>query len=151
MKRVHVLGIGSPAGDDRAGWCVVDALRARLGVRAGVALDKLDRPGAGLLAHLEHTTHALLIDAVSRGAAPGTLRRVNRADWRNHAGGLSSHGFGVFDARARAEALGSLPPTLTLYGVEIGAAAPGAALTPAVQAAVAELAARIADSLFCKF
>jgi len=147
MRRVRILGIGSPAGDDQAGWRVVDALRARLGARADVALDKLDRPGAGLLAHLEDATHVVLIDAVSSGAAPGTIRRVDRADWRNHAGGLSSHGFGVFDALALAEALGSLPPALALYGVEIGAAEPGDDLTPAVRAAVDELAARIADSL----
>lgn len=146
MTRVRVLGIGSPAGDDRAGWCVVDALRARLGGRADVALDKLDRPGAGLLAHLEGAAHVVLIDAMRSGAAPGTIRRVDRADWRNQ-GGPSSHGFGVFDALALAEALGSLPPALVVYGVEIGAAAPGDDLTPAVRAAVDELAARIADEL----
>jgi hydrogenase maturation protease len=142
----RVLGIGSPAGDDRAGWCVVDALHARLGARADIALDKLDRPGAGLLAHLEGAAHVVLIDAMRSGAAPGTIRRVDRADWRNQ-GGPSSHGFGVFDALALAEALGSLPPALVVYGVEIGAAEPGEALTPAVRAAVDELAARIADEL----
>jgi hydrogenase maturation protease len=147
MKCVRVLGIGSPAGDDQAGWCVVDALRARLGVRADVAFDTLDRPGPGLLAHLDGTTHVVLVDAMSSGAAPGTIRCLNRADWWNHTGGLSSHGFGVFDALALAEVLGCLPPTLVLYGVEIGAAAPGDTLTPVVQAAVDELAARIADSL----
>ncbi len=45
MTRVRILGIGSPAGDDRAGWLVVDALRERgLAHAAGVELDKLDRP-----------------------------------------------------------------------------------------------------------
>ncbi|MEW6120567.1 MAG: hydrogenase maturation protease [Pseudomonadota bacterium] len=148
MTCVRVLGTGSPAGDDQAGWWVIDALHG-LGIENanGVELDKLDRPGATLVPRLEHAAHVVLIDAMTSGAAPGTVRQFDRADWRGYEGGLSSHGFGVFAALALAEAMGSLPPRLDLYGIEIGAAEPGSAITPAVREAARALAARLADTL----
>ena len=50
MSKVRILGIGSPSGDDQAGWLTVDAL-ADCGVQSEheLAIDKLDRPGASLI------------------------------------------------------------------------------------------------------
>lgn len=142
MSRVRVLGIGSPAGDDQAGWLTVDALQG-----FGVEASKLDRPGATLVSLLANADHVILIDAMHGGGAPGQIRRFERHDWRGYRQGISSHGFGVLDALSLAEALGSLPPGLELYGIEIGSASPGAAAGEAVQAAAQQLAARIATSL----
>ena len=148
MTRVRILGIGSPAGDDRAGWLVVDALRERgLAHAAGVELDKLDRPGAGLVPCLGSAIRVVLVDAMQSGAAPGTIRHVQRAGWRAYEGGLSSHGFGVFAALALAEAMGGLPPQLDLYAIEIGTVMPDAGVTPAVRQAVQALAERIAGGI----
>lgn len=148
MTRVRILGIGSPAGDDQAGWWVIEELQA-LGMenRNGIELARLDRPGAALVPHLEHAAQVVLIDAMQSGAAPGTVRQFSRADWRGYDGGLSSHGFGVFAALALAEAMGSLPPRLDLYGIEIGAAEPGSAITPAVRESARALAAGLVDKL----
>lgn len=142
MSRVRVLGIGSPSGDDQAGWLVVDVLRG-YGIDAG----KLDRPGATLVSVLADVEHVILVDAMQGGGGPGQIRRFERHDWRGYRQGLSSHGFGVLDALSLAEALGSLPPRLELYGIEIGSADPGTAAGEAVQAAAQKLAARIATSL----
>ena len=141
MSRVRVLGIGSPAGDDQAGWLTVDALRGY-----GIDASKLDRPGAHLVSLLANADHVILIDAMQGGGAPGQIRRFERHDWRGYRQGLSSHGFGVLDSLSLAEALGSLPPGLDLYGIEIAAAHPGEAPSSAVRAAATLLAARIAVS-----
>jgi hydrogenase maturation protease len=143
MSRVRILGIGSPSGDDQAGWLTVDALQGY-----GIDASKLDRPGAHLVSLLADADHVILIDAMRGGGGePGKIRRFERHDWRSYGQGLSSHGFGVLDALSLAEALGCLPERLDLYGIEIAAAHPGEAPGAAVRAAATLLAARIAASL----
>ncbi len=143
--RLCILGIGSPSGDDQAGWLVIDALAAwvDLAQRPDLRIEKLDRPGAALVERLHDADHAILIDAMQSGATPGTLHHLREGEWAGYRGGLSSHGFGVFDALALAQALQALPPRLDLYGIEIGYAAPGVA----PGAAVRDAAQRLADSL----
>lgn len=148
MKPVRILGIGSPAGDDQAGWLTIDALRA-LGVseRPDIVLDTLDRPGAGLVALLDGAEHVLLIDALCSGGTPGDIRHFNANDWPAPGADLSSHGFGVLAALALAQALGSLPQRVEVYGIEIASAQAGAPISATVRAAAQTLARRIADEL----
>ena len=142
MSRVRIFGVGSPAGDDQAGWLAVDALQG-----SGLDACKLDRPGANLVSLLTEVDHVILIDAMQGGGAPGQIRQFERNDWRAYGQGLSSHGFGVLDALSLAEALGCLPARLELYGIEIASADPGEAPGAGVRAAAARLAARIAGNL----
>ena len=144
MNRVRILGIGSPSGDDQAGWLTVDALLA-LGVGAHAELLKLDRPGAGLIALLENADHVVVVDAML--GMPGAILRCDENDWAGYRQGLSSHGFGVQDALTLAQALGSLPLRLELYGIGIAAADPGAAPGARVRTAARALAERIAADL----
>jgi len=142
---VRILGIGSPLGDDQAGWLTVDALQAAgLG---GVVIEKLDRPGANLIPLLEGTPWVILVDAMQSGGQPGWVRRFDREDWPRYSSGLSSHGFGVLDALTLAQSLGSLPPRLDLYGIEIGSANPGDEVAAVVALAAQQLARRIAREL----
>ena len=145
---VRIFGIGSPSGDDQAGWLVIDALLAG-GVQPGegLAIEKLDRPGATLIPRLENVSRVILIDAMQGGGPAGRIRHFDRNDWPGYGGGLSSHGFGVLDALALARELGSLPPRLDVYGIEIGPAVPGVAPGAAVAAAARQLARRIAAEL----
>jgi len=145
---MRILGIGSPSGDDQAGWLVVDALLAG-GLQTGdeLVIEKLDRPGANLIPLLDDTAWVVLVDALQSGGPPGIIRRFDQQDWPEYSGGLSSHGFGVLDALTLARELGCLPPRLDLYGIEIGSALPGEAPSGAVQAAIHRLAAIIADGL----
>lgn len=148
MSRLCILGVGSPSGDDRAGWMVVDALLAS-GVRTGgeIVIDKLDRPGANLIFLFEHVGWVILIDAMRSNGQPGSIRRFDQQDWPAYCGGLSSHGFGVLDALTLARELGSLPPRLDLYGIEIGSASPGEQTRSEILAASEQLAQRIAVDL----
>ena len=145
MSRVRILGIGSPTGDDQAGWLTVDALLA-----AGldeVDIKKLDRPGANLIPLLENASRVILIDAMQGGSRAGEIQRFDQKDWPGYCNGLSSHGFGVLDALTLARELGSLPSRLDLYGIGIGSVLPGEEAGPDVQAAALRLAAMIVSSL----
>jgi len=144
MSRVRILGIGSPSGDDQAGWLAVEAL-LDIGVEA--SLDKLDRPGANLISLLEHAERVILIDAMQSGGPPGRIQGFDQNAWPDYTHGLSSHGFGVLDALSLAQALDYLPPRLELYGIEIASANPGEAPGTAVRAAARQLAATIAAGL----
>ncbi len=146
--RVRVIGIGSPSGDDQAGWRVIDALATRaITGPDDLLLEKLDRPGTGLIERFAGADCVVLVDAVCSGATPGHLHHLRASDWADYRGGLSSHGFGVFDALALAQALQALPPRLKVYGIEIAAAKPGALPGAAVCAAVERLADRLAAML----
>jgi hydrogenase maturation protease len=147
VSGVRILGIGSPSGDDQAGWLTVDALLAR-GVRtgAGIVVEKLDRPGVALIPLLERAARVILVDAMQSGGEIGRIQRFDQTDWPRYGHGLSSHGLGVIDALSLARELGSLPPWLDLYGIEIGSAMPGEA-DASVLAAARKLARLIADDL----
>ena len=148
MNQVRIFGIGSPSGDDQAGWLTVDALLAG-GVKAGdeLVIEKLDRPGAGLIALLDNASWVILVDAMQSGGQLGWIQRYGVNDWPAYCQGLSSHGFGVLNALTLARELGSLPPRLDLYGIEIGGAMPGENPCAEVRAATRKLADIIADEL----
>lgn len=149
--RTRVLGVGSPAGDDQAGWLAVDALAGL--VRDGSVPDgtvewlKLDRPGAQLVGLLGGVARVIVIDAMRGGGAVGTLRRLARSEWPDAGAGCSSHDFGVAAALALAEALGGLADEIEVWGVEIGSAEPGEEPSAAVRAAAGELATRLVRAL----
>ena len=145
MSGLRVLGIGSPAGDDQAGWLTVDALLAA-GLD-GIHVEKLDRPGANLIPLLQNASRVILIDAMQDSGGVGEIQRFDEKDWPAYSGGLSSHGFGVLAALTLARELDGLPPRLDLYGIGIGSALPGEDAGNQVQAAAQRLAAMIANSL----
>jgi hydrogenase maturation protease len=147
MIGVRILGIGSPSGDDQAGWLTVDALLAIEVQSKEIDIQKLDRPGAHLISLLDDTAWVILIDAMQSHEAVGHIRHFGAADWQAYRHGLSSHGLGVLDALALARELGNLPARLDLYGIEIGAANPGEPAGSEVRAAAQQLARRIAADL----
>jgi hydrogenase maturation protease len=148
MSRVCIFGIGSPSGDDQAGWLTIDALLASgLHENGATVIEKLDRPGVNLIPLLENAAHVVLVDAMQGGGEPGRILRLDEQDWSDYRQGVSSHGFGVLDALLLARELGGLPPRLDLYGIEIGSANPGAMPGEDVQSATRRLAAQIAASL----
>jgi hydrogenase maturation protease len=148
VNSVRILGIGSPSGDDQAGWLTIDALQAA-GVQcdAGILIEKLDRPGASLISLLDNAAWVILVDAMQGSGPTGGIQRFDQKDWPNYTKGLSTHGFGVLDALSLARELGSLPSRIDLYGIEIGSANPGAQAGVDIEAAAQQLARRIAADL----
>ena len=74
-----ILGVGSPFGDDRAGWSAAALLAASplVANSAGqIEVRTLDRPGTLLLAEFGKSNGVMLIDAMRSGALPGTILRL---------------------------------------------------------------------------
>jgi hydrogenase maturation protease len=148
MSAVRVLGIGSPFGDDQAGWLAVRALEAS-GAAAGVpgvSLHVLDRPGAGLVERLLDAERVVIVDAARSGAAAGSVCRIEDEALLAREAPLSSHGLGVGAALALARAMGCRAHVV-LYAIEIEAPVPGAAPGAAVRAAASAVAAQVAEEI----
>ena len=142
-----MLGIGNPwRGDDAAGLEVARRLRAE-GLRA------LEREGepSSLLDAWEGETDVFVVDAVSSGAEPGTIHRLDARAGPLPAElfAMSTHHLSVAEAVELARALGRLPERLEVYGIEGAGFEAGSGLAPpverAVEAVAAELAARLSS------
>jgi hydrogenase maturation protease len=139
-----VIGIGNPdRGDDAAGRYVARLSRPML--PDNVVVVEHDGEATALVACLDGVDAAFLVDACSSGAPAGTVRRFDAAAARlpSVAFGLSTHGFGLAEAIELARVLGQLPPRCVVYAIEAARFEAGAALSPPVRAAAAEVARRL--------
>jgi hydrogenase maturation protease len=142
---VRVIAIGNPdRGDDRIGALVAARLAGRL--PAGVAL--VERRG-DLLALLDDWSACDAVICVDAAAAMGEPGRIHRFDGSAEAlphdlSPPSSHAFGLAEALALAQVLGSAPPIVIIYAIEGRSFETGAAMTLEVAAAAGEVAEQIA-------
>lgn len=125
MSPVRIIGVGSPFGLDRIGWEAVRALEAAgLAARfppGRVTLTAWDRPGSRLVQALRNAAAVILIDAMRAGEVTGAVRRFTPGELSAAPRGfVSSHGVGIPQALALADALGELPARTVIYGIEIG-------------------------------
>ncbi|WP_226900575.1 hydrogenase maturation protease [Nonomuraea phyllanthi] len=140
-----VIGVGNDArGDDAAGLQVARLLRDMLPPRILVAESSGDP--MHLVATWSGAQLAIVIEAVSSGAAPGTVHH-DVSPRLTHPWQGSSHALGLADAIALAAALDRLPRDLHIYGIEGADFAVEAPVTPAVQAAIRETAQAIGRRL----
>lgn len=116
---VAVIGVGNrDRGDDGAGPAVADRVRARVGGAAEVLAGLLD-PGE-LIDAWSGVDAAVVVDALAPRGSPGTLRRFDAiaAPLPADLFATSTHGLGVVHAIELARALGMLPRTLVVLGIE---------------------------------
>jgi hydrogenase maturation protease len=149
MTGCVLVGVGNAyRGDDGVGIAVTDRLRALL--PAGVEVVVCEQEASRVIDALEGRDAAVVVDAGSSGAAPGTLHRFDAAAGPVPARAFrsSTHAFGVGEAIELARALGKLPPVVIVYAVEGSefwageglSEAVAAAVEPATEAILAELA-----------
>jgi len=126
--------LGSPfRGDDAVGPAVAERLRG-----AGAAvLDCADEP-TRLLGLWDGLDTIVVVDALSSGAAPGTLHRIDAEE-----GPLprdlrlaSTHAMGIADALELGRALGQAPRRVVVLGVEGASFGMGEKMTAAVASAL---------------
>jgi hydrogenase maturation protease len=139
-----VIGVGNVyRRDDAAGLAVARALQGTL----PNGVDILEREGepTSLIDAWESAKSVWLVDAVSSGAEPGTIHRVDAGVEPLPAGFArsSTHHFGLPEAIELARALDRVPERLVVYGIEGASFDTGDALSPEVEAAVERVAGAI--------
>jgi hydrogenase maturation protease len=143
-RRRIMLGIGNPdRGDDAAGRRVARLLRRML--RDDVEVAEHDGEATTLLARLDGAAAAYLVDACASGAPAGAVHRFDAgaAPLPQAAFGLSTHGFGLFEAVELARSLRQLPGRCVVYAIEGQSFELGAPLSPPVSAVIADVVRRV--------
>ncbi|MCX7116394.1 MAG: hydrogenase maturation protease [Legionellales bacterium] len=151
MSELHVLGIGSPFGDDQLGWEVVKLLQQSpiisLCTPEQLHIAYCDRPGMHLLELMRPAQTVFLIDAVKTGAALGTLHRFQNEQIEDLGDTLSTHALGIAEAMKIGAILRILPRAVILYGVEIGDVQLQFALSEPTKQAIKALSVRIESDI----
>lgn len=141
--KLTVIGIGQTLrGDDGAG---IEAARrwARLypgtAGRGEISIQYRELPGLGLLDMLDGFDAAVLVDAVSSESAAGQVYHLTPDQLDSFGpGGKSAHGWGIAETLQLGRQVNSTRPPIDirLIGIEAGQVDLGAALSPAVEAAL---------------
>lgn len=137
-----VLGLGNPLrGDDGVGVHVAQQLlKGRL--PGDVEVADGGTQGLGLVALLEGRRRAIVVDAADMGRAPGEVVRFVMEEARllgEDDGHFSVHEAGLREALLLAQALGTLPDEVVLFGVQPAGVEWNTGLSPQVEAAVPDL------------
>ena len=150
MMNIKIIGLGNSfRGDDGVGNLVARQLFSHQSpsvsiIEGGVA-------GLNLLHEMEGTDKLILIDAVSSQSEEGTITRftvpqdldiIARLAWSTS--GSSTHDLGLQEALTLANTLRALPPSVVIYGIELGRVDHGVELSPKVEEAVHTVVNRIA-------
>ena len=138
MRRgIRVVGVGSPHGDDRVGWRLVEDLAesARPGVEAVAVSQPLD-----LVDHLDDCSVLIVVDACRTGRAAGSAIVFEWPEDRpKFEGSGSTHGLGLAMALEMAGVLGRLPSSVVLFAVEAAGCSPVAELSTDLESALPQL------------
>ena len=140
-----VAGVGSPFGDDQAGWRLVEMLERCPNVPA--QLWKIE-DATKLLDALDGCGRLIIVDACRGVCQVGAVTRLKWPDPRiskRHT--HSTHGVGVFDVLRLADSLRRLPSEVVIYGIEVGDCEPGREICPEVLRTLAKLEAVISSEL----
>jgi hydrogenase maturation protease len=134
---LKVICIGNPwRSDDAAGLAVAWKLAGTLPVE----VELLEREGepTALIDAWDGVDAVWLVDAVSSGAAAGTVHRLDASATELPAElfRASTHHVGIAEAVELARALGRLPERVIVYGIEGESFAVGGELTKRVAAAI---------------
>jgi hydrogenase maturation protease len=143
---VMIFGVGNDfRRDDGVGLEVVRALKAK-GL-TGVTLVESDGDATSLIEAWSKADKAILIDAISSGARPGTIYRFDAlaqplpVEVAFH----STHAFGVVEAVELGRVLRQLPGELVVYAIEGKVFEAGVEMSAEVERAVSEVVARVLE------
>ncbi len=156
------VGIGSPHGDDQAGWLVADRLGKSVSSLSGVLVRRAAVP-MDLLDWLDGVKQLHVCDACRSGAPAGTLHRWEWPTDLNDRGcdaiGLSSldtlaqlrstgsHDCGLGQTLLLSERLGRLPPKVTIWGIEGREFRPEREFSAEIEAALVPIVGKIVAEL----
>jgi hydrogenase maturation protease len=147
-----VAGLGSPFGDDRAGWRVIEKLRQRTQLPARLILL---HEATQLIEQLAGCRRLIVVDACRSRRRDGEVTRLEWPDPRIAAmHSHSTHGVGLASALQLAERLGRLPARVEIIGIEIGNFHLLDEMSPDISESVAKLAetlsAELSESIYAR-
>jgi hydrogenase maturation protease len=147
-KKIIVVAIGNPDRADDGVGALVGARLAGL-LPADVALVVRAGDILGLIEDWAGCDAVVCVDAAAPMGAPGRVRRIDLATTELPPGESfgSSHAFGLAEAIALARELRVLPDRVVIYAVEGERFDGAASMTPAVAAAVYDVAERIVNEV----
>ena len=146
--RAKVIGIGNAwRNDDGAGLAVARLLEGTL--PPGVEVLEREGEPTALIDSWDGEDAIWLVDAVSSDAAPGTVHRhdASSAELPARLFDTSTHHFGLAEAIEIARALGRLPQSAVVFGIEGASFDTGETLSPEVEAAAARVAAAVQEEV----
>ena len=140
MPRI-IIGVGNrDRGDDGAGVAVVEAL-------TGCATYVVDAGALDMFNLWSETDDVVVVDAMRSGARPGTVRSFDvRETPLPGETFASTHSFGPAAGIELARALGRMPTSIEVIGIEAGDLTVGVNLSPPVVQAVHEVTRRLASA-----
>ncbi len=144
-----IVGFGSPFGDDRFGWLVIEQLQQTLAGQQTVKAICCDHSGIDWIHQYQPTEQLIFIDAVKSGAAAGTLHHLTLTPsaLETLPTSHSSHGIGLREGVTLAATLVELPAEIEFYGVEIASCEVGTAISAATTHQATAVASHIKKSL----
>lgn len=150
MIKTLILGIGSPFGDDRAGWLVVEELEQVPAVIEMVAknlltLEVADRPGINLINWLlGDYQKIILIDMVKTNLEiPGSIYKLQANEIIGFSGMLSSHSLGVSASLALAKELRINIDNVEFWGIEGSVVSPESEVSHAILTGASQVSQKI--------
>ena len=117
-KKILVIGIGSEyRSDDRVGIEIARSLKTKILQNVEIVVESGDV--AALMERWNEAETVILIDAVSSGAEPGNIHRidVNKQQIPSAFFHSSTHAFGIAEAVEIARSLHQLPSQIIIYGI----------------------------------
>lgn len=117
MTGITVYGLGNTdRGDDGAGVLVLRELGGR--VPEAVQLHEIGTDPLRLLDLWPGVKRAILVDAVTSGAAPGTVHRIEDLQFTSERFTTSTHGMSIREVIQLARILDRMPAELIVVGIE---------------------------------
>ncbi|MEK9629472.1 MAG: hydrogenase maturation protease [Nitrospinota bacterium] len=143
-KNILVIGVGNLYRcDDAVGIHIARNLSTRK--TGNFQVIEQSGEGTSLMESWKNNDCVFIIDAVSSGASPGTIHRLDATNpIPSKFFSCSTHNFGVAEAIELGRTLNQLPKHLHLYGIEGKVFEPGEILSPELSSAVTE----VTDELF---
>jgi hydrogenase maturation protease len=150
VSRTVVIGVGNAyRGDDGAGREVAKRVQERVRDELEVVVCELEP--TRLIDAWHGAEAALVVDAVSSGAEPGTVHRFDATaeaipsrDFRS-----STHALGIGETIELARAIGKLPPRIVVFGVEGEAFGSGTELSGPAQEGVERAVELVLEEAGC--
>ncbi len=141
-----LVGIGSPHGDDQAGWLVASEIRRRLADRPEMPVCRLAKAPSDLLDWMDDVAHLIVCDCCESPAQLGELRLWHwPADRLVRTRSSSSHQLGLTDVLDLATNLGRHPSRVEIWSIGGGRFAPETEPSPLVRAACEHLALQLSE------